>query len=552
MKKKITLLVFLGAVVFSLSACSFFNAANEGGYSYRPFGSSNGDHNSDVSTPPAGDLEATYADRTYGDYIKNNTYPMSSTPSVDKAKLLVIPVWFNDSSTFINPDKKANVLADINTVYFGKNTDTGWRSVKTYYEEESHSKLKIDGTVSNWYEINKSYQDYALDSSHTLTNQLVKDAVNWYFETDNPEDTRTSYDYDKDGYLDGVMIIYAAPDYSVLKNDSYNNLWAFCYWIQDTSAKNTIKPGANAFFWASYDFMYGKNKASIRTGSDKYYNGDTSNNVSVDAHTYVHEMGHMFGLEDYYDYSVFKYRPAGGFSMQDQNVGGHDPFSVYALGWGKAYIPTATVNIDLKPFTSSGELIILSPNWNSYNSPFDEYLIIEYYTSDGLNYFDSNHPYMDGLKDYPTGSKDSGIRLWHVDARLLYSTNDTYSAARITTDPKISGQKVTSMMSNTYNDGEIDMQYLSPLAERDMNTDRYSDYNLLELIRNSTVISTKATVNKNMTSDSLFKEGDTFSMSRYARQFVNNAKLNSGNTLGFTFTVNALNSGYASITVTKS
>ena len=543
MKKKITLLVILGAVVFSLSACQLFNSDSGGGYSYRPLGST------EVSLPPAGDIEAVEAERTYGDYIKNNVYPLSSTPTKGKTKLLVIPVWFTDSSDFISNSKRDSVLDDIHTAYFGKNTDIGWRSVKTYYEEESHGKLKIDGTVSNWYECNKPYQTYAVDNDHTLTTGLVKDAIEWYFTTSNPTDKRTDYDADKDGYLDGVMLIYAAPDSQALNKSSYSNLWAFCYWIQNPSAKNTIKPGANAFFWASYDFMYGKNKAQSRTGSN-YASGDTSNNVSVDAHTYIHEMGHMFGLEDYYDYSNFHYLPAGGFSMQDHNVGGHDPYSVFALGWGKAYIPATSMEINIKPFVSSGEMIILSPSWNTYNSPFDEYLILEYYTNEGLNYYDSNYAYMEGVKDYPTGSKEPGIRVWHVDARLLYTNSSSFSAAQTTNDPKTTSGRVKMMMTNSYNDGNIDMEYLSRLATREMSEDRYSDYNILELIRNSTVAQTKS--KSKMTSDSLFKAGDTFTMSKYARQFVNSAKLNSNKNLGFTFTVNSLNNGYASITVTKS
>ena len=116
MKKKITFLALLGAMVFSLTACQLFDN-DVGGYSYRPLGSSNGGKMSDVSAPPAGDLEAIEPGRTYGDYIKNNVFNLSATPSVGKAKLLVIPIWFNDSGNFINQDKKANVLADIQAVY---------------------------------------------------------------------------------------------------------------------------------------------------------------------------------------------------------------------------------------------------------------------------------------------------------------------------------------------------------------------------------------------------------------------------------------------------
>ena len=541
MKRRLTFIAFLGAVALSLSACSLLMPNNNGGgYSYRPYTPSN------ATKIPDGELQPIYADCTYGDYISNNVYPISSTPSVGKAKLLVIPVWFNDSSSFISEGKKDSVVEDISAVYFGKNTDTGWRSVKSYYEEESHGKLKMDGTVSNWYTVNQSHQYYGSDGNHEKTTSLVKAAVEWYFTTDNPSDLRTNYDCDKDGYLDGVILIYAAPDYATRGGSSVSNLWAYCFWLQDNGAKNKAKPGANVFFWASYDFMYSEARALVRTGH-KYGHGDTSNNVNVDGHTYIHEMGHMFGLEDYYDYSSLKFMPAGAFSMQDQNVGGHDPYSSFALGWGKAYIPNASVNIELQPFVSTGEMIVLSANWNSFNSPFDEYLILEYYTPGGLNNLDTTHSYM---KNYPTGSQDSGIRLWHIDARLLYTNTSSFSASKITNNPNISGQKVTHMFSNSYNDGSIDMESLSPLSPRNPETDPYSNYKLLELIRNNSVMTGRT--KEPLRSSDLFKAGDTFTMSRYARQFVNETKLNNGSNLGFTFKVNSLNDGYASISITKS
>ena len=544
MKRRLTSIAFLGAAILSLSACSFLMPdSNGGGYSYRPYSPSH------ASKIPDGELQPVSPDCTYGDYIDNNVYPLSSTPTLGKAKLLVIPVWFNDSSSFISESKKDSVVEDISAVYFGKNTDTGWRSVKTYYEEESHGKLRMDGTVSNWYSVNQSHQYYGQDADHTKTTSLVESAVEWYFTTDNPSDTRTSYDCDKDGYLDGVILIYAAPDYAT-KGGSVSNLWAYCFWLQNTGAKNKAKPGANVFFWASYDFMYGKARALSRTGHD-YSHGDTSNNVNADAHTYIHEMGHMFGLEDYYDYSNLKFMPAGAFSMQDQNVGGHDPYSSFALGWGKAYIPNASVNIELQPFVTTGEMIILSPNWNSFNSPFDEYLILEYYTTGGLNYLDSTHAYMGG---YPTGSQESGIRLWHVDARLLYTNTPTirssYTASKITSNPNISGQKVTHMFSNTYNDGSTDMENLSPLSSRNPENDPYSNYKMLELIRNNPVMTGRT--KEPLRSSDLFKAGSSFKMSNYSKQFVNETKLNNGSNLGFTFKVNSLNDSYASISSTKS
>ena len=538
MKNKVALLISIMTTAVCLTACRF-------SLDFFPDTQS-----SDVSTPPAGDIAANKASLNYEDLTRGSVYELSCTPSVGKPKLLIIPVWFTDSSSYVKEANKDKVKDDIEKSYFGSNSEVGWRSVKTFYEEESFGGLTLTGTVSEWYECGSSCASYSVDTANNVsgapkTSALVKTATDWYFS--NHDDERRNYDNDGDGYLDGVMLIYAAPDYGTLRNDNYTNLWAYCFWLQDPSARNSIKPGVNAFFWASYDFMYGKEVASSRAGTS-YAGGDTSH-CSLDTHTFIHEMGHMFGLEDYYDYSSNSYQPSGGFSMQDHNVAGHDPFSSFALGWGKAYIPATTIDIDLKPFSTSGEMILLSPNWNSYNSPFDEYLLLEYYTNEGLNEFDHKYAYMSGSrKQYPTGSRVSGIRVWHVDARLLYTMDGSFSASKVTTNPSVVvdnvRQRVAMMMSNTYDDGtELTASYCSVLGTS------YANYNLLQLIRKSKTASVKPT--DYFSDQNIFVAGDTFSMDTYSRQFVNSGKLNSKKDLGFTFTINACNSTYASISVTK-
>lgn len=446
---------------------------------------------------------------------------------------MVIPIWFTDSGNYIAASNKENVRSDIQTAYFGTNEETGWRSVKSFYEEESHGALTFTGTVSEWYSCGKSSSQYYTDTNATVS--LVNTATTWYFNN-NTTDKRKNYDKDGDGYIDSVMLIYAAPDYAAAGTDN-DNLWAYCYWVGDTSAKNTRNPGANVFFWASYDFMYSSSKAQERTGKTNYGGGDTSHCV-VDTHTYIHEMGHVFGLEDYYDYSS-QYNPAAGFSMQDNNVGGHDPFSSYALGWGKAYIPTETTTIDLKPFSETGEMILLDPTPNTKNSPFDEYLLLEYYTPTGLNKFDCDYKY--GGR-YPQGPKDSGIRLWHVDARLAQYSG--YSSIDFTDlPPSSSNDMVTMAMSNTYYKSGVSTGYLSPLGSE------YYNCNILQLIRNDRYTTYKPTTD--FASSNLYKSGATFNVDRVKGQFVNSGKFNDNTDFGFTFKINALDENRASITVTK-
>ena len=95
MKSKIKLISLVALAALTLTACDFIfpNISNSGGYSYLPIW----------------DGEAQKADATISDYITNSIYCFSSAPSEGEAKLLVIPVWFDESDKYIVPAKEKNV-----------------------------------------------------------------------------------------------------------------------------------------------------------------------------------------------------------------------------------------------------------------------------------------------------------------------------------------------------------------------------------------------------------------------------------------------------------
>ena len=474
------------------------------------------------------------ANQTYNDYVKNNIYNVSSCPLTGSPNLLVIPVWFSDSQSFIFTSKREGVREDIQKAYFGNPDEIGWHSVSSYYYEESDGRLDLKGTVSDWYETSITASQ-AGDPDFDM-GDLVTSAVDWYFSTTG--DSKEKFDSDGDKVIDGIMLIYAAPDYITWKKSSYNNLWAYCFWLQPDPIPSGIYP--NVYFWASYDFIYGNNTVTSRTGR-MYYNGDTSH-CDIDAHTYIHEMGHVFGLEDYYDYSGYKLSPAGDFSMQDYNVGGHDPYSVFAFGWANAYVPNDTATITISNFQDNHDLILLSPEFNTYRSPFDEYLLLELYSPTGLNYFDSRYSYQN-IK----GPQTSGIRLWHVDARLATPTSsfgDRFKLTDSNVESASSRYGVTHACSNTYDDGEEYTQdYLSVMGRE------YYNYNILQLIRNDPYETYEPS--EGLVAKDLFFEGDSFSMNTYSKQFVKGTKLNNGKSLGWTFTVDRISNDTATITVTR-
>ena len=470
-------------------------------------------------------LEKTIISQTYSDYGANQVFEVDYSPSIGETHLLVIPVWFTDSSTFITSDaKKQNVRDDIEKAYFGTKEDAGWHSVKTYYEEESKGMLTVDGVVSDWYSVNKSYTVYG--SQQESVDALVESATEWYFSLPSAK-SRSYFDCDGNGYLDGVMLIYGAPDYGALQNESYSNLWAYCYWLQDYGLKNPANPGPNVYFWASYAFLYSGWRANERAGS-WYGSGDNSHSF-LDTHTFIHEMGHVFGLDDYYDYYDQENTPAGGFSMQDYNVGGHDPYSVMALGWADPYIPYDDCTITLHPFQNSHELILLTPQWNEHDSPFDEYLLLEFYTPTGLHKLDCDYSYS-GY--YPKGPSEVGIRLWHIDARLttcesVDARGEPIFSESFTTNAQESSLYGVYHAFNNNSGGDR----LTPMGNK------FVSHDLLHLIRNNEEMGLKT--KKFFSNDDLFRDGDVFSLSTHKSQFPNGQRLrmNSGEPFGWSFNV---------------
>ena len=438
----------------------------------------------------------------YHDLKQNGIYNTPAMPSTGNSKMLVVPIWFADSSNYINSVDKASIRSDIEEAYFGEaNTSSlPWHSVKSYYETESKGALNLSGKVTDWYET--SYSSTTITSDQV--DLLVENVGNSLKQQLGSE--YNSYDTDKDGYIDALILIYAVP-YNTTDDDS--PLWAYCFWLQ-LENYNINNPIANTYFWASYKFMY-------ESGRDH-----------IDAHTYIHEMGHVLGLDDYYDYAYQDgNNPAAGFSMQDHNVGSHDPFSQMALGWVEPYVPTDDITIEIESFQESGDVILLSPEWTG--SPFDEYLLLELYTPTGLNAYDVNNS-----GTYISGADDIGIRLWHVDARLrrcyesggyLYFYTNSYYTNFDAGDYYQIGPSNTTYVNNNY----VDTKGYAAFVEEDRN------YDLLALIRNSRANDDE--MQDNLNSLMLFKAGDSFTMSSYSSQFPKGSVLNSGSSLGFSFEV---------------
>jgi hypothetical protein len=142
---------------------------------------------------------------------------------------------------------------------------------------------------------------------------------------------------------------------------------------------------------------------------------DEAGERTVDAHVYIHEVGHLLGLLDYYSYDHGNgdWGPTGALDMMDYNIGDHNGFSKMALGWipptyvqqpGTLVLPTIA--------TSPSLLMLTKPNPTTM---MDEYILIEFYQPIGLNLKDSQSSY---AGRYPRMFSASGLKMYHLDARI--------------------------------------------------------------------------------------------------------------------------------------
>lgn len=359
------------------------------------------DTSQEISTSSSGEITnfpKVNTSITNYDLGKKSTLYYLPETSYKNLNILCIPVIISDYS--INATQK--VKDDINTAFFGRSSnDNGWYSLSDYYKATSYGKINIRGVVSDWYNCGYSSKEI-MDGGDNIYRTILDDSIEWYKQKYGT--TCQEFDADSNGLIDGVFLINSAPDY---KKDSTlsSDFWAFTSW--GSRASSYSSPKGCLYTWASYDFLY-----------DGYEN-------SLDSHTYVHEFGHMLGLEDYYSYNAKstgeEYRPLGGTDMMDLNIGDQNAFSKFSMGLVEPYFINKEGTLELKSLASSGECVLIptKKGWNG--TCFDEYILLELFSNTGTNAQDYNDGYKkrSSILNPLKGDKCVGIRAYHVDARLV-------------------------------------------------------------------------------------------------------------------------------------
>ena len=457
--------------------------------------SNNNDNNNDDSNNPNLDSYNNYKkidlnespmlevidDMCYDSYTGETYGVTRGLPSIGNPKVLVIPVEFTDSKA------PSNIVNTLEKAFFGTSEDTGWESLKSYYYKSSYGQLTIDGRVLQPYNTGKNVAYY-----DNLQKQYIEEMNAYYnYETDTYPDPveykilksvlsyydssidYSEYDYDNDGYIDSVYLVYTTS----YDEDEESLWWAFSneYFSEDYEYYDNVE--ADFYCFLSYEF---------------FLDDLCGKKVNINSETVIHETGHLLGLDDYYDYDDST-GPAGGIGggdMMDYNVGDHNAYSKIMLGWIDPILVTGDSKITLGSFSSTGNAIVIFKNYNG--TFFDEFLVIDFYTPDGLNDFTKG--------EYGLFST-SGIRIYHVNAKLNDPEN-CYSIFELT------------LYNNSYTDKRL-ISLIEADGKNDIDDNGYSE------------------------NSDLFKAGST----------ITSLKWDDGTIINFKIIINSINSKEANITI---
>lgn len=253
----------------------------------------------------------------------------SGTASVGAAHVLGLRITFPDHQfeendtldalqSIIGP-KTQNAAVPAGTSPFP------YESLSAYYYRASYGKLSLTGETFDYAA--KYERDYYTNNPKSLVAEALA-------ALDESEDL-SRFDANEDGKLDAVYVHFAGPDTG----------WGSVWWSNESTASDpTLYEDGSVRLW---------NMVLLAENSSN----------SWAARTIIHETGHVLGLPDYY--SARSQTGQGSdhsgiltFDMMMQNMGDHNGYSKWLVGWLPEEKNTRIVaNEDGISVTRNGEVL---------------------------------------------------------------------------------------------------------------------------------------------------------------------------------------------------
>lgn len=274
-----------------------------------------------------------------GGFLKSAGAPLKAFPTTGKRKLLAILVSFSDVPM---QRSRAEFYNLFNQKGYSVNGSTG--SVADYFLDNSFGKMELSVDVAGPYTVSKAMSYYGgndTEDNDLRPEQMVAEAI----KLADKDVDYSQYDNDKDGYTDGIYVIFAG--YGEEAGASANAIWSHAWDIPAVSCDGV--------------------KVSSYSTSPELKGNVRSNATAAITPIGVicHEFSHVCGLPDYYDTD---YEKSGGesaalgkfdvMSSGSWNNDGNTPpytnsYSRNMLGWGTLKNFELKKNNTLLPHNSS-------------------------------------------------------------------------------------------------------------------------------------------------------------------------------------------------------
>lgn len=309
--------------------------------------------------------------------------------NIDTLNLPVILVEFTDHLASDQTVSGTAQMFDSILFSVGNLNPTG--SMTDYFLENACGSFFIKGDVYGWYTMPQTYKWYvSVDYGLSRSGQMALDALLAARADINFAD----YDYDEDGYCDGLIIIHAGLG----AEQGGNDIWSHQSWL----------PSAPIYDGVIIDIFSINPEEFI-----SLYEGKT---VLSPIGVFCHEFGHILGLPDLYDINntdnisrglgYWSLMAAGSYNGGAKTPAHLDPWCKIKLGFVEPFLVTTNLKQVAIPAIETTPAIFLLP----FDGNPDEYWLVENRQKTG---FDSTLP-------------GTGLLIYHIDEGATYNNSDPY------------------------------------------------------------------------------------------------------------------------------
>jgi len=342
----------------------------------------------------------------------NDHHPNTLTQATGTVNLLVVPIVWSDQQ-----DRATEANLDIISTALGNIMDTDGSvkdhsdenlsavSLSRYFDTASYGQLNLQSYVTDWY-------PFPLDFETACTqdwNQEYYTILEWV-KTQYPNLDISRFDSDEDGVIDEVVFIHSGDFKNRSEGIPTSGLTGTYRYqvLQDNKDSPVFASPHNPLMLHFLNLSFG----------DLFDASTVGRKTDLKTRILIRTVGYSFGASDLRDVGYRNLSFLGGYDMMDMGYGDWNPYHKFAAGWIQPTIvdPQDFEAQDSVTYTLRSSaihpdaLVIPAYGWPYEGSPFDEYLIVDLFTPQGLHEKDSAaYDLQDSV----------GVRMYHVSDRLI-------------------------------------------------------------------------------------------------------------------------------------